>query len=507
MPEKSGFFDSTADDLRTYPARDFAEYFARFITNGVFNGGTNLEVRATGNDANVRLSPGYAWISGYVYSVYDQPLVLGIQPAGTQDRIDRIILRLDTSTPVRAIRAIVLQGTPNANPVPPDLVRAGTIYDLSLAQVRVKANSTIIEAASVTDERLNEAVCGLVNSLIRVDTATFQRQFDAFMDSIKNQGYATADFVNQRVMTGGYGETTNAGNAYSVNLNPAPDALVSGLRVVVKINAANTGASTLNVNGLGAKGIKKANGSGLSSGNLKAGSIYTMVYDGSAAFILQGEGGEYGTATAADVLAPATIGTDAGIVQGTLPNRSAENHHMPGLELSIFAGDRIFIKPPWGAYNGASWVTAPAPWLTAENLRKGVQAGPITGELEPNAVIAGDKLVHASSRGEFGHNTQTPHFVAGLKPSFGGVYRVSFHLDKGSNYEAYAQIYVNGSPRGIFRENKGSTQVATYVEDIAVNAGDEIQLHSWRDNYSPVGHFVYTKDFTLSIGVPVTDRW
>lgn len=198
MPEKSGFFDSTADDLRTYPARDFAEYFARFITNGVFNGGTNLEVRATGNDANVRLSPGYAWISGYVYSVYDQPLVLGIQPAGTQDRIDRIVLRLDTSTPVRAIRAIILQGAPNANPAPPDLVRVGSIYDLSLAQVRVKANSTIVEVANVTDERLNEAVCGLVNSLIRVDTATFQRQWDEFIASVQNQGFATPQYVVEK---------------------------------------------------------------------------------------------------------------------------------------------------------------------------------------------------------------------------------------------------------------------------------------------------------------------
>lgn len=60
MPEKSGFFDSTADDIRAYPARDFAEYFARLFTNGVFNGGTNLEVTAAGNDANIRLNVGYA---------------------------------------------------------------------------------------------------------------------------------------------------------------------------------------------------------------------------------------------------------------------------------------------------------------------------------------------------------------------------------------------------------------------------------------------------------------
>ncbi|MFE9279341.1 pyocin knob domain-containing protein [Streptomyces griseoincarnatus] len=198
MPEKSGFFDSTADDIRSYPARDFAEYFSRFVTNGVFNGGNNLEVIASGNDANVQLKAGYAWINGYVYSVYDNPITLAIEPASTMDRIDRVILRLDTSVPIRAIRAIVLQGAPNTTPTPPSLVRSGNIYDLSLAQIRVKANSTIIEQSNITDERLNEVVCGLVNSLIRVDTATFQRQWDEFIQSIQNTGFATTQYVDNK---------------------------------------------------------------------------------------------------------------------------------------------------------------------------------------------------------------------------------------------------------------------------------------------------------------------
>lgn len=199
MPEKSGFFDSTADDIRAYPARDFAEYFARLLTNGVFNGGTNLEVTAAGNDANVRLNVGYAWINGYVYSVYDSPIMLSIEPASTMDRIDRVVLRLDTSIPIRAIRAIILQGAPNTNPTVPPLVRSGNIYDISLAQIRVKANSTIIQQSNITDERLDQNVCGLVNSLIRVDTATFQRQWDDFIKSIQDQGFATTDYVRQYV--------------------------------------------------------------------------------------------------------------------------------------------------------------------------------------------------------------------------------------------------------------------------------------------------------------------
>jgi hypothetical protein len=100
---------------------------------------------------------------------------------------------------VRAIRALVVQGLPGSNPAPPALVRSGNIYDISIAQVRVPANSTIITQADITDERLNQAVCGLVNSMIRVDTATFQAQWDAFIQSVQNQGFVTVAVFNQHL--------------------------------------------------------------------------------------------------------------------------------------------------------------------------------------------------------------------------------------------------------------------------------------------------------------------
>lgn len=209
MPQKSGFFDTTADDPREYPAREFAEYFGRLLTNGVFNAGAFLNVTASGTDANVSLSPGAAWIKGYAYSVYDSPLILPIQPATTQDRIDRVILRLDTSTAVRAIRALVVQGVAAANPSPPALIRSGDVYDLSLAQIRVRANSTIVQQANITDERLNTSVCGLVNSLITVDTTTFQQQWDAFIASIQSSGFATPAYVDSKAAAA----ETNAKNA------------------------------------------------------------------------------------------------------------------------------------------------------------------------------------------------------------------------------------------------------------------------------------------------------
>jgi len=126
-----------------------------------------------------------------------------------------------------------------------------------------------------------------------------------------------ADYIRQP----GYAVATGAANTYAVTLNPAPTAYVDGMAVAVKINVANTGASTININGLGAKSIKKANGNAVSSGNLKVGSIYTLRYNGTD-FILQGEGGG-GTAQPADVLSGQTFTNDAGDQTGTMVNRGA----------------------------------------------------------------------------------------------------------------------------------------------------------------------------------------
>lgn len=118
------------------------------------------------------------------------------------------------------------------------------------------------------------------------------------------------------------------GTVYPVNASGTNDytGIITGLKeykeplaLAVKIPNDSTGACTININGLGAKAILKANGNTVT--NLKANSIYTMRYNGTN-FILQGEGGS-GNATAADILAGKTASTDAGDIVGTMPNRGS----------------------------------------------------------------------------------------------------------------------------------------------------------------------------------------
>lgn len=128
-----------------------------------------------------------------------------------------------------------------------------------------------------------------------------------------NDSIAThkADLVSHGI----YGTATGTNTLVISNSNVT--AYVEGMLVAFKTTTANTSAVTLNINNLGAKPIKKANGNDLSSGNLKVGGIYQARYDG-ANFILLGEGGEYGTVTANDVRKTKTFGTENGVLQGTL---------------------------------------------------------------------------------------------------------------------------------------------------------------------------------------------
>jgi hypothetical protein len=75
-------------------------------------------------------------------------------------------------------------------------------------------------------------------------------------------------------------DTSGAANTVTASLSPAITSYTAGLRVNIKIANTNTGASTVNINGLGAKTIVKLDGTALAAGDIAAGMIAILVYDG-----------------------------------------------------------------------------------------------------------------------------------------------------------------------------------------------------------------------------------
>lgn len=259
------------------------------------------------------------------------------------------------------------------------------------------------------------------------------------------------------------GTTTNSGNDYSI-ATPAIASLVAGMAIAVKINADSTGATTLNWNGKGAKSIKKANGNSIT--NLKNGGIYTFRYDG-INFILQGEGGEYGTATADKVLTGYSIGTEEnGVINGTMANNGSPTYIPSNADQTITAGYYAGGKVSAVVIDGSKVLTGTTLYGTAGTA------------IDGSKTMAGDFYIANIANGSYSNyyytysNSTEITLING-----GGILRVRFQLNTNSNeHIAYGRIYVNNIPIGIERKTTSMQTSITFTEDINVNANDKIAI-------------------------------
>ena len=161
--EKSGFFNSSGGD-RVYSATDFAAYFGKLVSNGIFYAApTNLQVTPDSGMA-VSVVAGSAWINGYSYENTDALTINLATASGVNPRIDRVVVRF--SAVERRIYLAVLTGTPAEIPAAPALTRSNDTFELGIADILVPKGSVTVTALNITDTRLNTSLCGLVNSLV-----------------------------------------------------------------------------------------------------------------------------------------------------------------------------------------------------------------------------------------------------------------------------------------------------------------------------------------------------
>lgn len=207
MAEIFKFFNSAPGDERWHYASDFADYFGSVLSSGLISNGdlpVGLQVNVNAGTMTTNVSAGKALIKGYSYE-NTTPLTLTHSiPEQTLDRIDRIVLRLDLKNASRFIKVFVKEGVSALEPVPPILQRDQYIYELSLAQVRILKNTSSIVVSDIKDERADESLCGIVQSLITVPTSVFQQQFDTWFTSITDgteQSVADWQIAQQQAFT------------------------------------------------------------------------------------------------------------------------------------------------------------------------------------------------------------------------------------------------------------------------------------------------------------------
>lgn len=192
MGYKSGFFEAVVDEAgeydRVYYAQQFADYFNKFIGNGVFaNPVDQLKVEALGtNTMSVLVKKGTAFINGYWFTVETNEEVTITNASSLYPRWDAVVARCDMSE--RKIELFVKKGSYDDNPNKPDIVQTSEVYELCLAYIYVDTNAVTITAENIEDTRSDESICGFVAALVQqLDTAELFTQFTAIFKNWFNK--------------------------------------------------------------------------------------------------------------------------------------------------------------------------------------------------------------------------------------------------------------------------------------------------------------------------------
>jgi hypothetical protein len=186
----SGFYNSVNGD-RKYNAMQFSRLFEGIINDGVFaNIGTSLVVTA-GIGMTVSVGAGRAWFNN-TWTDNDAPLALPVQPSElTLDRIDTVVLEVNTANNVRANTIKVIKGLPAASPVPPTLVDSGDLHQHPLAHISVTHNVDEILGTDITN-LVGTPDCPFISGVLETITvegitALLEAEFDEWFNYIKSQ--------------------------------------------------------------------------------------------------------------------------------------------------------------------------------------------------------------------------------------------------------------------------------------------------------------------------------
>lgn len=145
-----GFYNSKDHD-RVYDAVEVSSIFDGIIRDGIFMSiGSHFQVTANGNNMMVTVGTGRAWFN-HSWSLNDSPMPLLLPPSEIiMNRIDVIVLEINSNVNYRRNRIFVLKGTPSVNaPSKPVLADTEELHQYPLAYITVNANVTKITQANI----------------------------------------------------------------------------------------------------------------------------------------------------------------------------------------------------------------------------------------------------------------------------------------------------------------------------------------------------------------------
>ena len=154
-------------------------------------------------------------------------------------------------------------------------------------------------------------------------------------------GTAHTDGVNAgQIQDGGLvfqANDTGSANTYAIALAPVVTAYVAGQEFNFKAGNASSGASTLNVNGVGAKNIKKKNDQNIAAGDIEEDAIIKVLYDGTSFQMISQLG------TSAGSMTSFTLTGDSGSNQTIADSNTMDIAGGTGIATVVGATDTVTV--------------------------------------------------------------------------------------------------------------------------------------------------------------------
>lgn len=167
MSVTSGFFNSLSGD-RKYDAIQISSMFDGLITDGIYNGFLESFMVTALSPASmvVTVGEGRCWFN-HTWTLNDAPLPLTLDVGDVVlNRIDTIVIDVDSTDTVRACTIKVVKGAPSSQAVRPTLENTETHHQYPLCDISVPAGATTITQSNITNRR-GTSDCPFVATLMK----------------------------------------------------------------------------------------------------------------------------------------------------------------------------------------------------------------------------------------------------------------------------------------------------------------------------------------------------
>src|SRR5699024_2562869 len=164
-----------------YNQNDFARFHNQIIGTGVSDV-DSLTVSAK-NNMEIALSTGWIFANGFSLEIENTKTLEHDVAQPDNDRIDRVVVRFDTNPEGLDFYPVIKKGTPAKDPVPPSLTRDNYIYEMSVAQVLIKAGKSYVKDSEMTEERNDYDASYEKNSNIGGDYRHYKIKINPMIDN------------------------------------------------------------------------------------------------------------------------------------------------------------------------------------------------------------------------------------------------------------------------------------------------------------------------------------